>query len=98
MNREELPNRCECETFKVKVGSNSWFVTLDYYPDGRLGGISLKTARAGSELNDMMHTTGIFASLALQRGATRQEITAQFDRAGEGHVFRAISSVLKEAR
>lgn len=96
--RELLPSRYECETTKVKVGNNSWFVNVGFYPDGRVGDINLKTAKAGSDHQQMMHLLGISMSLALQHGATVQELVGLMKDTSENHVMRAIATVLEGAR
>lgn len=97
MQRERLPSRHECETFKLKVGSVSWFVNVGKYPDGRIGDINLKTAKAGSEQNQLMHFLGLAMSLAFQHGATPKEFVGIMKDTSEGHVIRAVAEVLEKA-
>lgn len=96
--REHLPTRYDSETFKFKVGNVSWFVIVGKYKDGRFGEINLKTAKAGSDQNQMMHLLGISMSLALQHGATVEEMIGLMKDTSESHVMQAIANVLEQAR
>lgn len=92
-----MPSRYKCETHKVKVNGRSWFVNVGYYPEGDIGDINLKTAKAGSEMNQMMHLMGISVSLALQHGATVKEMVGIMRDTSENHVMQAIATVLESA-
>ena len=94
--REPLPSRHRCETFKVKMGSGSWFVNLGFYEDGRIGELNLNTSKAGSDYREAMGLTGMFASLALQAGVPVEELIELMQETNDYNVFKKIAEIMRD--
>ncbi len=80
--RERLPKRRLGYTYELVIagteGRRKAFVTLNVYPDGRLGEIFLSTAKDGSALKTAHGVWAIGASKALQGGVCPEEYFRSF--------------------
>ena len=66
--RNPLPNRRASFTQKVKVGSQTVYLTCGEREDGTLGEIFLDVSKAGSAVRAMLSTLAIFMSIGIQHG------------------------------
>lgn len=92
--RTPLPDRRRSENHKVKCRGNSIFVTVGFYNDGRVGEIFIDTAKAGTELHDMMSSAATMASLALQSGAELPDVVRLLGGFGDSEISKCVASVL----
>lgn len=95
MEREVLPNRRRCNTFKRRLCNASVFIMVGYYNDGRPGEVFIETAKAGSDLKGMLHTFAMTVSIALQFGAPIKEF-AKAMRHVEGVVDGIVDEIKQD--
>jgi hypothetical protein len=69
-------------------------MTAGYYPDGRPGEIFLNADRANSLLDFLMSDAAILASIALQYGATLDELRHALKRDARGQPQSPIGAAL----
>lgn len=74
--RETLPPRRHSQTVKFKHRGTSWFCTVGFYPDGRVGEVFVSTAKSGTDVQISMRESAIAASIALQYGARLGDLAA----------------------
>jgi ribonucleoside-diphosphate reductase alpha chain len=101
--REYLPWRREGRTQKVKIGDHgqSVFMTMNHYPDGRLGEVYFELGHEGSTLRGMAGLFAMAVSVGLQYGVPVREFVdrftgTKFEPAGivEGHNrIKIVSSI-----
>ena len=72
--RERLPDRRGCCTQKLRVGQQTVYLTVGEYPDGRLGEIFIDVSKRGTAARGLIETTATLFSVALQYGATLDEL------------------------
>ncbi|WP_173087340.1 hypothetical protein [Devosia sp. 1635] len=90
MAREKLPTRRAGETFQLdhhhSAGTpaeqvETMTVSYSCYPDGRIGEVFVNCENRRSERSiALWHDLGIIISIALQRGATLQELCSAMSR------------------
>lgn len=95
-NRKTLPSRRITETHKVKVGNRSVFVCFGYYKDGTVGEVFIDTAKAGTEMKELISAVGKLASLALQLGATPAVIAGILNDASENTIPNVLAKMIVE--
>lgn len=83
MTREALPNRRRIEHFDLVCNGILYTVGVGLYPDGRVGEIFLDSGKAGTDLRRNTHDMAAAVSIALQHGATVEEMSHTFSQANE---------------
>ena len=80
MPRQKLPNRAPHETIKFVHRLTPYHATIEHYDASgtRPGAIFLSTGKSGEDLQTLMHDNAIIASIALQHGATLEEMQSAF--------------------
>jgi hypothetical protein len=83
--REKLPERRQSETFEIEhietTGARSPYVlTIGQYPDGRIGEVFVDSPKNGSTLGLICHDAAVLISIALQHGATIEEMRSAVAR------------------
>lgn len=95
MAREPLPQRRRSTNATFRFRGQPVEIQMGFYEDGRLGEIFLNTYTFGSEMDTMMHDVAIVTSIALQHGATIEEIARSAARQ-EGGKADGILSVIAD--
>lgn len=73
--REYLPNRRRSENTEFVFQGVQVDLQCGYYDDGRLGEVFMTTRRLGSVIDTMCKDTAILISIALQLGATIEQLS-----------------------
>lgn len=92
--RNRLPNRRPAETFAFERDGARFEMTAGFYPDGRLGEIFLNADRANSLLDFLMSDAAILASIAMQYGASLDELRHALKRDSRGKPSSPIGEAL----
>lgn len=83
MTREVLPNGRCIEHFDLQHGNHIYQVGVGYrgrYPDGKPKEIFIDAGKAGTDLRTTVHDLAVAVSIALQHGATIEEMRHTFAR------------------
>jgi hypothetical protein len=78
--RTPLPERRPSETREIRFDGATYTVSVSYYPDGRPGDVFADGHREGSDMQAMIDDFCIVASIAMQRGATPDELMHSLGR------------------
>ena len=73
-DRRRLPHRRHSETFNVECGGLHYTVTASWFDSGELGEIWVQNGKIDSAADAYVKDASVLASIALQRGATLDEI------------------------
>jgi hypothetical protein len=92
--RERLPNRRAAISSTFERDGASFELTAGFYPDGRPGEIFLNADRANSLLDFLMSDAAILASIALQYGASLDELRHALKRDTRGEPASPIGAAL----
>lgn len=96
LNRRQLPNKRRTETHKVKLGRNSVFVSIGYYDDDTAGEVFIDTAKAGTQMKELMEAVGKLVSLALQLGAGPDTIAGILEGATPGTIPQIVARLIED--
>lgn len=94
MPRERLPNCRRNETQEFERDGTSVTMTIGFYPDGRPGEVFLNAGHADSTIDVLLHDAAIGISIALQYGATLQELAHAMKRDKFGIASSLIGAAL----
>lgn len=94
MTREILPNRRFIEHFDLAHGNHTYQIGIGYYKDGRPAEIFIDAGKAGTDLRTTAHDLAVAVSIALQHGATIEEMRHTFARDDEGNPSGIAASIL----
>ena len=83
--RQALPNRARCRTTKARINGFTVFVIVDFGFEGKPLGVTLKTAKAGSDFRRMMDGVGNLASNALQFGVPLADVQQNLSDIAPGY-------------
>jgi len=78
--RTRLPNRRECARYEFTLNGFKYKGVIGFRPDGAPAEIFLEAGRVGSEVQAVARDAAILASLALQRGATVDDLRHSLTR------------------
>jgi hypothetical protein len=92
--RERLPNRRAAVSGGFERDGARFEMTAGFYPDGRPGEIFLNADRANSLLDFLMSDAAILASIALQYGASLDELRHALKRDSRGAAASPIGEAL----
>lgn len=95
-DREALPNRRNSTTIKFKLRGVSWFATVGFYPDGRIGEVFISTAKEGTDLNVATRDSAIALSIALQHGASISTLNQAMSKNHKGEPEGPIGVLLAQ--
>lgn len=76
--RERLPDDRMAGVHKFSISGHDGYMTLGYYPDGRLGEVFVNMAKQGSTLNGLMDAWATMVSLGIQYGIPLDSIIDKF--------------------
>jgi hypothetical protein len=99
MSREPLPPRRNGETIRFAVERRgvppvTYFATIGYYPDGRIGEVFLSSGKIGSDLEIACRDAAIAFSFALQHGCSLATARAAFCRDEDGRPEGPLGTLL----
>jgi len=84
MSRQLLPQRRHAETFDLNYNNLRHTVTLGRYPDGSIGEVFIDFEKSGMPLAAVARDGAILLSLALQYGATLENMRSAVTRDHNG--------------
>jgi hypothetical protein len=84
MNRKLLPQRRHAETFNLNFNNLRHTVTIGRYPDGSIGEVFIDFEKSGMPMGAIARDGAIMLSLALQYGATLENMRSAVTRDDEG--------------
>lgn len=95
--RVRLPKRRRGFTQSARVGGHRVHLTVNTYPDGRIGEVFLEMHKEGAPMRGVCNALAILISLALQHGIPVETIAkallgVSFEPAGEVKGHEAIKS------
>lgn len=76
--RRRLPDERQGFTYRLKIATFKFYLTVGLYEDGTPGELFLKAAKEGSSLSGMMDSFAITFSLALQYGVPLADLVRKF--------------------
>jgi hypothetical protein len=94
MTRERLPNRRAAETFDVEAGGLKYTATAGFYPDGRVGELFIVNHKQGSQAGILASDSAVAASLAMQHGASIDELRHALRRDPHGRPLGPLAAAL----
>lgn len=80
MTRERLPSRRGAEVVTIPLGRGKLHIGFSAYPDGRLAEIFASGPKIGSDLRTSLQEAITVASIALQHGASVDELLRALPR------------------
>jgi len=84
MSRVKLPQRRRSTNVTFKYQRMSIEMQMGFYEDGRLGEIFFNTYKTGSTIDTLLRDVALTVSIALQYGATIEELAASATRNENG--------------
>lgn len=79
MTRERLPDTRDAVTFKTTIdGKRKVYLTIGFYPDGRMGEVFLKMDKQGKTSRGALDCFAIAVSWLLQEGVDPKKIIEKF--------------------
>ncbi|MBU2533297.1 MAG: hypothetical protein KKB37_11190 [Alphaproteobacteria bacterium] len=96
MARDKLPARAPHETIKFVHSFVPYHATVTYYDmtGTRPGAIFMSTGKSGEDMQTLMRDNAIIASIALQHGATLDELKAAISRQDDGTPMGPMGTLL----
>jgi uncharacterized protein YkuJ len=92
--RRRLPNRRRSETIEFERDGSTFRITVGYFPNNEVGEVFVNGDRANSTLDALVSDSAIAVSLALQHGASLQEIAHALKRDSHGRATSPIGAAL----
>jgi hypothetical protein len=92
--RDRLPDRRSAISTSFERDGARFEMTAGFYPDGRPGEIFLNADRANSLLDFLMSDAAILASIAMQYGASLDELRHAMKRDTRGEASSPIGTAL----
>ena len=92
--RERLPLRHQNLNLDQKVDGIDYTVSIGRYADGRLGEIFIESNKCGSTVDAFAREMAIIASIAIQYGATVDELRHAVLRDAHGQPSTPLGAVL----
>lgn len=77
-HREKLPHTRRSVTHKFEIGNHDGYLTLGYYPDGRIGEMFVTMAKEGSTIRGLMDCWATAISIGLQYGVPMEVFKDKF--------------------
>ena len=92
--RERLPDRRPCETFEFDHRGIAYTASIGLYPDGRIAEAFIDGPKAGTDLQIAAKDSAVAVSIALQHGASVDELRHAMGRGGNGKPQGVIGALL----
>jgi hypothetical protein len=93
-SRRRLPNRRRSETTVFETGGHELRMTVGYHEDGSVGEVFVNALQGSSAQDLFICDAAILASLALQHGATLDELRHAMKHDGSGNAVSPIGAAL----
>jgi ribonucleoside-diphosphate reductase alpha chain len=95
--RSMLPQRRPSETFAIRHGGHNtpFYITVGYYPDGRVGEVFVAGGKAGSEVESIARDSAVLLSIAMQFGVPLETIRHAITREQNGSPSSIIGAVVE---
>lgn len=77
--RVRLPDEREQRGHRFDIGPHKGYITVGFYPDGKVGELFVRMAGHGSTVNGLLDSFGTLVSLALQYGMPLEELVERFE-------------------
>jgi ribonucleoside-diphosphate reductase alpha chain len=77
--RIRLPDERDQKGHKFLIGPHKGYITVGFYPSGKVGELFLRMAGHGSTVNGLLDSFGTLVSLALQYGIPLEELVSRFE-------------------
>ena len=92
--RNRLPNRRESTILDVFYLNERYHVSYSRFPEGHIGEVFIHGPKVGSDMDAVTFTSGVVLSIALQRGATLDELSLSAARLPDGSAADFIGHIL----
>jgi len=79
LERKRLPDEREQFGHRFTIGQHKGYITVGFYPDGKIGEMFLRMAGHGSTVNGLLDSFATLVSLALQYGIPLEELIERFE-------------------
>lgn len=79
LKRRRLPDERKQFGHRFLIGQHKGYITVGFYPDGKIGELFLRMAGHGSTVNGLLDSFATLVSLALQYGVPLEELIARFE-------------------
>jgi ribonucleoside-diphosphate reductase alpha chain len=79
-HREVLPNDRDSKTHKFTIGGQSGYLTVGFYPDGRIGEIFLRMGGHGATITGLLDAFATACSFLLQHGVPLELLIRKFKK------------------
>ena len=89
-----FPNRRETETIEVWWHNQRHHVSVGRFPNGKVGEIFIHGPKSGSDTDSLAYSIGTSLSIALQHGATVEELAKSVARGPRGGPACLVGAVL----
>jgi ribonucleoside-diphosphate reductase alpha chain len=77
--RVRLPNERRQQGHRFDIGVHKGYLTVGFYPDGKVGELFLRMAGHGSTVSGLLDSFATLVSLALQYGIPLEELVERFE-------------------
>jgi len=77
--RTSLPDEHDQKGHKFHIGPHKGYITVGFYPDGKIGELFLRMAGHGSTVNGLLDAFATLVSVALQYGIPLEELVSRFE-------------------
>lgn len=93
--RKKLPNRRAGITITFRHNNHTYHGSTGEYDDGKIGEVFLTAGKSGTHLSVTTHDASIATSIALQHGATIQELSKACIKNEDGSPAGALGKMLQ---
>lgn len=94
--RSLLPTKRRLVTHGKRVKGMKVHVSIGFYPDGRVGEVFIDTAKAGTEMKELMSGLGKLISLALQHNVSPLDIAHILSDSHPDTVNQYVAELLRD--
>ena len=92
--RRVLPQRRASETFDLRFWSQSFTVSVGFYPDGTPGEVFVDARKTGGDVETIAKDAAVVISLALQHGAAVETLRHAIARNSNGMPSSILGAVI----
>lgn len=99
MTRNQLPDRREAVTIRVRHGALTADATVGFYPSGAIGEIFVNvSSRVGSDIDALARDAAVTLSIAIQHGTPLDTIRHAVTRNADGSPSSIIGALIDGMR
>lgn len=92
--RQRLPERRYCETFKIHMWGDTFHITLGHHRDGRVGEVFIAGSKSGVQLDAVCRDGAVLLSLAMQYGVPLDVIREALTRDHDGSPSTIVGAIV----